>query len=95
MSKTVIFQTIQFSIRTEFSFIKHIDRILSGVATPGRSGSGSDRNKEVLLIPQNSSITEVSPSDCLGSYPGHLLGEYYSSADMQSVYSTAPADRAS
>ena len=27
-----------------------------------------------LRIPQSSSITEASPSDCLVSYPGHLLG---------------------
>ena len=44
-------------------------------------------NKEVLHIPQSSSITGVSLSDCLVSYPGH-----YPSAEMQLVYSTAPAD---
>ena len=30
--------------------------------------------------------------DCLVSYPGHLLGESYSSAEMQLVCSAAPAD---
>ena len=30
--------------------------------------------------------------DCLVSYPGHFLRESYPSAEMQSVYSTAPAD---
>ena len=32
--KTVIFQTIQFSISTQFSSIWPIDRILSGATTP-------------------------------------------------------------
>ena len=45
----------------------------------------------VLRIPQSSSITGASPSDCLVSYPGHLLGEIYPSAEMQFLYSTAPA----
>ena len=35
-----------------------------------------------------------SPSDCLVSYLGHLLGGgSYLSAEKQSVYSTTPADR--
>ena len=42
---------------------------------------------------QGLSITGTSPSDCLASYPGHSLGAgSYSSAEVQSVYSTAPAD---
>ena len=47
-----------------------------------------------LRITQSSSITGASPSDCLVSYPGHALGWSYPSAEMQSVYSTAPADGA-
>ena len=47
---------------------------LSGTTTPGQSGSGSDGNKGVLRILQSPSITGTSPSDCLGSYPGHSLG---------------------
>ena len=34
------------------------------------------------------------PSNGLMSYPGHLLGDSYHSAEMQLVYSTAPANRA-
>ena len=50
----------------------------------------------LFRIPQTSSITGTSPSDCLVSYPGHSLdGRSYSSAEKQSVYSTAPADWAS
>ena len=50
-----------------------IDRALSGVATLGQSGPGSNGNKGVLYIPQSSSITRAYPSDCLVSYPEHLL----------------------
>ena len=46
---------------------------LSGATTPGQSGPGSDGNKEVLHIPQSSSIARTSISDCLVSYPGHSL----------------------
>ena len=73
------------------SSIWPIDKTLSGATTPSQSGPGSNGNKGVLCIPQSSSITEASPSDCLVSYPGHLLGESYSSAEMQLMYS-APSD---
>ena len=33
----------------------------------------SDGNRGILCIPQSSSITGYSPSDCLVSYPGHPL----------------------
>ena len=47
---------------------------LSGATTSGQSGPGSDGNEGVLRIPQSSSTAGTSPSDCLVSYPGHLLG---------------------
>ena len=80
MSKTVPFQTIQFSKSTQFNcqnyslalFNPYIGP-LSGATTQGLSGPGSDGNKGVLLIPQSSSITGTSPSDFLVSYPGHSL----------------------
>ena len=50
-----------------------IDRTLLGATTLGQSGPGSDGHEGVLRIPQSSSITGASPSDCLVSYPGHLL----------------------
>ena len=61
---------------------------------PGQSGPGSNGNEGVLRIPQGPSITGTSPSDCLVSYPGHSLGRggSYPSAEVQSVYSTAPAN---
>ena len=49
------------------------DRAVSGSTTPGQCGPGSDGNEGVLCIPQSPSITGTSPSDCLVSYPGHLL----------------------
>ena len=42
--------------------------ILSDASTPGQSGPESDGNEGELHIPQSSSITEASPSDCLVSY---------------------------
>ena len=73
MSKTVLFQTIQFSISTQFSSIWPIDITVSGSTTMGQSGHGSDGNEEVLCISLSSSITGTSPSDCLVSYLGHSL----------------------
>ena len=73
MLKTVLFQTIQFSINTQFSSIWSIDRTLLGTTTPGQSEPWSDGNKGVLDIPQSSSITGTSPSNCLVSYPEHSL----------------------
>ena len=61
MSKTVPFETIQFSIRIQIE-------PLSGATTLGQSGPRSDDNEGVLCIPG------TSPSDCLVSCPGHSLG---------------------
>ena len=64
----------------------------SGATTPGQSEPRSNGIERVLHIPYSSSITEASPSDCLVSYPEHSLGKSYPLAEMQSVYSSAPAD---
>ena len=66
---------------------------LSGATIPGQSEPGSDGNEGVSHIPQSYSISGTSPSDCLVSYPGHSFGGgSYPTAEVQSVYSTAPAD---
>ena len=65
---------------------------LSGATSPNQSEPGSDGSKGVLRNPLRSSITGASSSDCLVSYPGQTLEESYPSEEMQSVYSTAPAD---
>ena len=44
---------------------------ISGATTPCQSGPRSNGNEGVLHIPENASITEASPSDCLVSYPGY------------------------
>ena len=58
----------------QFSSIQPIDRALSGAILPGQSGSRSNDNEGVLHIHQSPSITGISLSDCIVSYPGHLLG---------------------
>ena len=106
--QTVLSQTVQFSISIQFQYQKHfyfkqfglayvhssilLDRTLIGATIPGQSGPESDGNERVLRIPQSSSLTEASPSDCFVSYPGHSLGESYPSTETQSVYSAVPAD---
>ena len=52
-------------------------------------GPGRDISEGVLCIPQSSSISRTSPLDCLMSYLGLSLGW---SAEVMSVYYTAPAD---
>ena len=74
------------------SSIWPIDRTQSGATTPGQSGPGSDGNEGVHDISQSSSITGASLSDCLVSYPGDLFMVSYPFAEMQSMYSTVPAD---
>ena len=91
--KTVLFQTIQFSISSQFSSIWTIDRTLSGTTTPGQSGPGIDGNEGVLHIPQNSSIAGTSSSDCLVTYPGGVLplcweavGVFYSPSRLDNLH---------
>ena len=79
-------------ISTLFNFIEPGERAQSIATTLDQSGPGSNGNKGVLRIPQSFSIIGASPSDCLVSYPGHTFGKSYSSAEMQSLYSAAPAD---
>ena len=58
----------QFS--TQFNSIWPIDRTLLAATTSGQSEPGSDGNEGVPHIPQSSSITGTSLSNCLVSYPG-------------------------
>ena len=69
MSKTVLFQAIQFSISTLFSSIWPIDITLSDTTIPDKNGAGSDFNKGV---PLKLCITRASPTDCLVSYQDTL-----------------------
>ena len=73
--KAILFQIIKFSISTQFSCIWPVDRTLS-------DGPWSNGNKREIHIPQSSSITGASPSDCLASYIGHSLGESFHIAEI-------------
>ena len=92
--KTVLIETIQISISMKFIFIQAIDRALSGATILDQSRPRSDGNNGVLHIYLSPSITWTSPPDCLVSYTGHFLGMILAPAEVQSVYSSAPADRA-
>ena len=73
------------------SSIWPVDGTVTDTTTPDQNGVRSNENEGVLYIPQ-SPKNGASPSDGLVSYPGHLLEESYPSAEMQSVYSTVPAN---
>ena len=74
------------------SFIWPIDKTLSGATTLGQSGPRSDDKEGALCIPQSSSITGTSLSDCFMSYQdthwGGLtlfrdaVGIFYSSSQL-------------
>ena len=87
--KTVVFQTIQFSISSQFSSIWPIDRTLSGATTPGQSEPGSDGNEGIHRIPQSSSITRTSPSD-LFSVLSRILVLGFSPLQWSSQYILQP-----
>ena len=53
------------------SSIKPIDMALSGANIWGQSKPGINDNEWVLHIPESSSMTGTSPSDCLVLYLGH------------------------
>ena len=63
-----------------------------GTTTPGRSGHGSDGNKEVLRIPKAPALLEPHHQIFSCHIQDTRCGEYYPSANKQSVYSTAPTD---
>ena len=73
------------------SSIWPIDGTLSGTTTPVQSGPGRNGSEGVLHVSQ-SSLIRSSPSDCLIPYPEHSLDESYLSLEMQSMYSTDPAN---
>ena len=60
-----------------------------GATTVGQSGPGCNSHEEVFRIPQDSSITEVSPSDCFVWYPEYSLVESYASANLQPQWEMA------
>ena len=96
--KTVLFLTIQFSISHLFAFslnVKQFYQIHSWNSIccchSGPEWAWERWLWRLLRIPPSSSNTEPSSWDCLVSYTGHSLGKSYPSAEIQSVYSTAPS----
>ena len=89
--QTVQSLTIQFSISRLFAHSLNAKQLyLTHRQDPIRCYHS--RPERYSAFPQSSSITGASPSDDLVSYLGHSLGESYSFSQMQSVYSTTPAD---
>ena len=69
LAQVICLLTVLISNRSSWP----IDRTLSGATTPSQSGPESIVNEGVLHIPQSSSFTQASPSDCFMSDPGHSL----------------------
>ena len=92
VNKQFYFLKNQLSIRTQFSSNWPIDRTESAATTLDQSGPGSNGNEGLLRSFQSSNNSEASQSDCLMSYPGHLLGKSHPSTEKQSVISTVPAN---
>ena len=67
MSKTDIFQTIQFSVSTLLSSIWPLDKSLQALPLRARVDLRAMAINDIFRIPQSSSITGVLPSDCLVS----------------------------
>ena len=90
--KTELFQTIPFSISPQFSSIWHIDRTPSNTTTTGQEELGAmaikwySTHSPKLQHYWNLTIRLFSVIS------NTLVGEFYPSAEMQSVNSTAPAD---
>ena len=92
MSKTILYQTIQSSIKTQLSSIWPKDRTLSSDTIPGQCGPGSDGNKGIFRIHQSFRITTTSTSDCFVSYPANSLWKSYPFTGTQFGNSPVPAD---
>ena len=57
--KTVLFQTIQFSINMQFRPVWPIDKNLSGATTPGQGGHGRDGNERASVFPKIPALMEL------------------------------------
>ncbi len=75
-SQTVLIQTIQFSISIVFVHIQL--NVKTFLFQTIQSEPGTDYNEGMFCIPQISCIIGISPSDCLVTYPGHLLEGFFS-----------------
>ena len=70
-----------------------VDKTLSGASTSGQSELGAMALKEYSTFSKSPRLDGASPSNGLFSYLGRSLGgSFYSTAEKQSVYSSAPTD---
>ena len=97
---TVLFLTIQFSVSYCLHSVKYQTVLFDPQIRPyqvlppqARVDQRAMAIKLYVMSSQSASITGASPSDYLMLYPGQSFGwGSYSTAEMQSVYSTAPGD---
>ena len=81
MSKTFLFQAIQFSQIIQFS-----------TTTPNQSKTWSNSYEGILHIPQSFKTEALSSNSFIYVQDARRGEESYSSAEMQSLYSPDPAD---
>ena len=79
-------QSFVYIVKWSNSSIWPIDMTLSDATSLGKSEPGSEANKKILRIPQNSSIVRASPLDCLVPYPGLSLGVFTRCRDAVGVF---------
>ena len=81
-----------FTVYMPDGYIWSIDMALSGATAPDQSGPEGDANEGVFHIAQIPK-DRATLSDGFVSYAGHSFGwRSYPSAEMPSMYSTAPDD---
>ena len=92
--QTILFQIIQFSISIQFKCqtIWPIDRTQSGVTTLGQSGPESNGSEKVHYIPQIPTDWSLAIRWFNVTFRTLVGGSFTPSVEIQSVYSTAPAE---
>ena len=92
MSKTFLFQAIQFTQTIQFS-ISMLLVLFNPYIGPYQVLPLRPRVDLWAMAMKGYSVFPKTPAlDYLVSYPGHSLGGSYPSAEVESVYSTAPVD---
>ena len=90
--KTFLFQAIRFCQTIQFSISMLLVQFNPYQVQPRRAKMELGAMARGTPHSQSSCITVTSPSDCLMSYQDTRWGGSYPSAEVLSVYSTAPAN---
>ena len=93
MTKTVLFQTIQFSISTLFNSIRPIDMTSRMLPLWARVDLGVMAIKGHFAFLKTPALLEPHHQIIRLHILETRYGRIYPSAEMQSAYSTVPADR--